>query len=334
MGQQIDSNIFRLGINKKWKTEFFEKKGYELPLYIFKDLEIKKYIERFLETQEILLHDYKQHYNNSTLTLYISYFVSSKFTIGRNDKVDKIVLTTNRSTSNKITKIYTAPIILKDSQKFLFDAQTPTDCYNMKKYLDLQLNFLNRKSKLTIPFNNLQENLANRKVKEVLAGFFKVLTLFTNNKYNIIINFCCLNKNLSFLKKTQKKNFILLQKFKETPFLKEGIELLFYCVYSNNSANLLAKFIAIQIKKVKRHKFFLSFLKQTLTILLNSNFSKVKGIKIIIKGRLNGLPRANHKTITIGDIPIQSICASIDHSQTTTQNSNGSYGIKVWIVEK
>jgi hypothetical protein len=26
MGQKVNPNIFRLGVNKTWKTEFFEKK--------------------------------------------------------------------------------------------------------------------------------------------------------------------------------------------------------------------------------------------------------------------------------------------------------------------
>ena len=89
-----------------------------------------------------------------------------------------------------------------------------------------------------------------------------------------------------------------------------------------------------KFRKVKRHKFFLSFLKQTLTVLSSSNLSKVKGIKIIIKGRLNGVPRARHKIITIGDVPVQSVSALIDYAQTSAHNANGSYGIKVWVVEK
>ena len=93
MGQKTNPTIFRLGINKKWNTEFFEKKPHELPLYTFKDLEIKNYIERFLDLQGILLHDYKQHYSNSTLYLYISYFVSPDFTFEKKDKnTDLIVL--------------------------------------------------------------------------------------------------------------------------------------------------------------------------------------------------------------------------------------------------
>ena len=71
-----------------------------------------------------------------------------------------------------------------------------------------------------------------------------------------------------------------------------------------------------------------------LTILLNSNLSKVRGVKIIVKGRLNGVPRAKHKIISVGDVPVQSLNVKMDYAQTAAHNSNGSYGIKVWIVEK
>ena len=109
---------------------------------------------------------------------------------------------------------------------------------------------------------------------------------------------------------------------------------MFYIVYNKHSANLLAKFIAFQFKKVKRHKFLLSFIKQALILLLNSNLTRLKGMKITIKGRLNGVPRAKSKIILIGDIPVQSISIKIDYAQTVVHNSNGSYGIKVWLVEK
>jgi len=336
MGQKINPNIFRLGVNKTWKTEFFEKKAHELPLYTFKDLEIKSYIERFLETQGILLHDYKQHYSNSTLNLYISYFVSSEFIINRKDKTNKIIFTNKlgeKKTVIDTKKFSKASFLNKDVS--LFSTQTAANSYKIKRYLKAHSNYKSLVNKhLLSSFPTLQNNKTELQIEGVLNNLFKVLSLFTNNKFNIIINFCCINKDLTFLKRTQKKNFILLQKFKRTPFLKEGIELLFHTVYNRSSANLLARFIALQIKKIKRHKFFLSFLKQTLSTLIKSTFSKVKGIKIIIKGRLNGVPRAKHKIVTIGDVPVQSISENIDYSQITTHNSNGSYGIKVWIVEK
>lgn len=336
MGQKVNPNIFRLGINKKWKTEFFEKKRHELPSYTFKGLEVKNYVERFLEVQGLILHDYKQQYSNSTLNLHISYSVLPEFVFGRKDKAHKLILINKSNDSKAVTNnkpLFTS--FIQDSNVSLSRTTASTDYYGVKKYLAKQI----RKDQQPILKSSIVNDLTSdslriRKITGILNNFFKVLTLFTDNKLDIIVNFCCLNKDLSFLKKTQEKNFILLQKFKGTPFLKEGIELLFHVVYVRSSASLLAKFIGIQMKKVKRHKFFLAFLKQTLTVLINSTLSKVKGIKIVIKGRLNGVPRAKHKIITMGEVPVQSISAIIDYAQVTAHNSNGSYGIKVWIFER
>jgi ribosomal protein S3 len=338
MGQKINPNIFRLGINKQWKTEFFEKKRYELPLYTFKDLEIKSYVQRFLEKQGIILHDYKQYYSNSTLHLYISYFVLPEFILGKKSKVNKLNLVNKSSGAIKLImsgNSLNSASKSQSSQLNLFKTQSAQDYYDLREYLSSYPDFFRLPiQQIPICIRQVKNSTRYLKVEGVLINLFKVLSLFTKNRFNITINFCCLNKNLSFLKKIQTKNLILLQKFKGTPFLTEGIELLFYTLYVSNSANLLAKFISIQIKKVKRHRFFLSFLKQALTILMKFSFSKIKGIKIMVKGRLNGVPRAKHKTISIGDVPVQSINEIVDYSQITIHNSNGSYGIKVWITEK
>ena len=334
MGQKINPNIFRLGTTKTWKTEFFEKKRHELPIYTFKDLDIKNYIERFLESQGLLLHDYKQHYSDSTLNLYISYLILSEFVLDSRNRCDKLVLIA-QSGERKILKTNSRSAFLTNvSKPRLFDLQQPglENLYYVKRYLNSHLN--RSKFKNQVGLQAIENKVFNLKIDGILNNLFKVISLFTGNKFNIIINFCCLNKTSSFLKNTQKKNLILLQKFKGTPFLKDGIELLFHVMHNKASAYLLTKFIASQIKKIKRHKFFLSFLKQTFTTLIKSKFSVVKGIKIIIKGRLNGVPRAKYKILTIGDVPVQSLNASIDYSQMTVHNSNGSYGIKVWIVEK
>jgi ribosomal protein S3 len=343
MGQKTNPNIFRLGVNKTWKTEFFEKKKKELPLYTFKDLEIKNYIERFLETHGIILHDYKQHYSNATLNFYISYFITPEFILNR-DKVESILLL-NKSGAKKKVAISTQikpttekQIFCSKHQDFWKSSDLKTS-YELKKYVKLNYydsaSLIPRSFKRSLVNDSLNFSDTEKfKINGVLNSMFKVLSLFTHNQFNIAVNFCCVNKDLNFLKVTQKKNFILLQKFRNTPFLKEGIELLFHVVCNKNSANLLAKFISFQIQKIKRHKFFLSFLKQSLTIMLNSNVSKIKGVKILVKGRLNGVPRAKHKMITVGDVPVQSISEKIDYSQTTSHNSNGSYGVKVWVVEK
>ena len=59
----------------------------------------------------------------------------------------------------------------------------------------------------------------------------------------------------------------------------------------------------------------------------------VNGVKIVIKGRFNGAPRARSKIIQVGNIPLQSFKAKIDYSQTTSYTPNGTFGVKVWICE-
>ena len=338
MGQKVNPNILRLGVNKTWKTKFFEKKSQELPLYTFKDLEIKNYIERFLEKHGLILHDHRQHYSNSTLNLYISYFITSDFNLKKNDTQKLIVV--NKSGEKKRVQKSESTL----SRDFARLTQLPhkqinsKHFYKIKKYLKLnRYHDVQKFSQMQLPsaIDSQSPDIVNKwKVESVFDQLFKVLNLFTNNKLNIVINFCCINKDLTFLKFSQTKKFSLLQKFRNTPFLKEGFELLFHVVYNKNSANLLVRFIALQLKKIKRQKLFFSFLKQALAILIDSNFSKVKGIKIIVKGRLNGVPRARHKIISVGDVPVQSINEELDYSQTTVHNSSGSYGIKAWVVAK
>nr|YP_009829240.1 ribosomal protein S3 [Codium fragile]QJC59758.1 ribosomal protein S3 [Codium fragile] len=336
MGQKVNPNILRLGINKTWKTKFFEKKNEELPLYTFKDLEIKNYIERFLEKHGLLLHDHKQHYSSSTLNLYVSYFITFDFNLRKSEN-QKFMLV-NKSSNKKHVQNDTQEVSnnLTTSIGLLNEQINSAHFYRIKKYLELSCYKDLRKLVQTEPSFTIDDysfKASNKlKIKSVFDRLFKVLNLFTNNKLNIVVNFCCINKDLTFLKFSQTKKFSLLQKFRNTPFLKEGTELLFHIVYTKNSANLLVRFIAIQLKKIKRQKLFFSFLKQALSILIDSNFSKIKGIKIIVKGRLNGVPRAKHKIISVGDVPVQSIDEELDYSQTTVHNSSGSYGIKAWVV--
>ena len=337
MGQKVNPTIFRLGFNKTWKTEFFEKKNNELPLYVFKDLEIRNYIERVLETYEIILHDYRHHYNGSTLNLYISYFITSDFMLNKKEVNEKIIIR-NSVGKRKIVENqhYMKQLIhFPLNEKINNPSKDFPRSYEIKQYLSsTSYTQLPSQTFLTLKDKNFMKSSSTLKFEGVFLEIFKVLNLFSNNKLNIVLNLCCVNKDLHFLKTTQEKIFMSLQKFRNTPFFKEGIELLFHVAYNSNSANLLAKFVVLQLKKIKRHKFFFSFLKQTLTILLNSSLSKVKGVKVIVKGRLNGAPRAKQKIIIIGDVPAQSISAKLDYSQATTHNSNGSYGVKVWVVEK
>ena len=79
MGQKTNPILFRLGILKnEWKFKFISKNLEEFSLYNFQSLEIKKYLNQFLNEIGLLLHDYKIFYTTKSLHLYISYFFTSK----------------------------------------------------------------------------------------------------------------------------------------------------------------------------------------------------------------------------------------------------------------
>ena len=333
MGQKTNPNIFRLGVNKKWKTEFFEKKTKEFAQLTFLDLEIQSYIERFLNLHGLILHDYKIHYSNSTVSIYISYALTANFKFN-NTKQNKKIKLINKQKGlyfNHKQKLKKKNDFFLKIKKFLEQKNTSSNFKNLKITSNNKItnNTINNMTELKVYDQN------NLKLEHKITHLIEGLKLFRNNK--IIINFKCINKHFNLTikqKKSLKKKIMLLQKFRFTPFFNEGINLLFLSVYKNNTSTLLTNFIAMQLKKIKKQKFFMTFLKKTLTLFLNSNFSKIKGIRIKIKGRLNGVPRAKHKIINVGDIPVQTINAILNYSESTIHNSSGSYGIKVWVVEK
>ncbi|OGM01280.1 30S ribosomal protein S3 [Candidatus Uhrbacteria bacterium RIFOXYC2_FULL_47_19] len=56
-----------------------------------------------------------------------------------------------------------------------------------------------------------------------------------------------------------------------------------------------------------------------------------KGVKMMIKGRLNGAEIAREEKLAWGSIPLHNLRADIDFAQGTARTIFGAIGIKVWI---
>lgn len=182
-----------------------------------------------------------------------------------------------------------------------------------------------------------QKKLTSFLIKNILTV---CLSLYIKNK---TINIKTQNLNKKFeidLQKTKryfleyKKTLKVLKKFLKTAWQKNLIKILFISAAEKSSAKLIANTISIYINKhKKKHNYLLFLLKKIFTILINVNFSKIKGIKISITGRFNGVPRAKKKIIRIGEIPLQSFNSSIDYYNSVSFTQNGTFGVKVWICE-
>ena len=70
--------------------------------------------------------------------------------------------------------------------------------------------------------------------------------------------------------------------------------------------------------------------KQAIFILQNSNFSSIKGLKLLIKGRLNGAPRARNKIVSSGSVPLQDFTSEILKSTSISYTPNGTFSITAW----
>ena len=60
---------------------------------------------------------------------------------------------------------------------------------------------------------------------------------------------------------------------------------------------------------------------------------EVKGIRIELSGRLNGVEIARKEWLRQGRLPRNTIRADIDYSQTEAHCTYGAIGVKVWIYK-
>ena len=316
MGQKTNSNIFRLGIKtNEWKCKYFENTLEEHSLYAFQNLEIQKFIERFLNLNGLLLHNYKLQFSKNTLHIYISYLIS--------DKTISLIYQTNNIKYE----------ILKSKKT------------KKKKIPYRRLKVLTKYKTFNETINYIKkDNILNTK-NLYIEQFLESLSIFTKRRFNIIATFRNLNKELDLLNKTEKKIIekqkILRRSFawnakqgNKNAFFESSFQILPIVVTKKDSAKILAEFIALHLTYMKAHTFFLKFITSLLTTFSTAYFSKISGIKIVVKGRFNRAQRAKKKLIVIGEIPLQTFDSIIDYHQSVSYTPNGTFGIKVWICYK
>lgn len=315
MGQKINANIFRLGHNNfEWQTKYVTSTTEESSLLLYKDLEVKTYIKQCLSNYGLILHNYKNHFNENSMYISISYLItnSSIVLINKKNLDEKIKLKKNQITIN--------------SSYYKKDLKVLKRLHLLRKYKTYE------KQKF---FENKDKKFKNNFTQQLLEG----LNLFYKNQINIFINMQCLNTGLSLkLKKKEqtdwRKKMLLLKRYSKLPVFDETVNVLITASKFSKSAQLVADFVAKKLPTFKRQSYFLIFLKQVLKLTVYSSTSNIQGIKMIIKGRFNGAPRARKNTLLVGKVPIQTLSQKINNYQSTAFSSNGTFGVTVWICEK
>ena len=149
------------------------------------------------------------------------------------------------------------------------------------------------------------ENTTNTKIVSILSNSQGNLKQFTSLllKRNIR-NF------IRFLQIKTNKNYSIDIKFIKNPF---------------EDATLIAKYIADQLEK---RTPFRRAVKQTIKKVQRT---EIKGIKVQVSGRLNGIDIARSEWKRDGKIPLHTLKAKLDYTHQRAETIYGVIGIKVWL---
>ncbi|RJQ14597.1 30S ribosomal protein S3 [Candidatus Parcubacteria bacterium] len=97
---------------------------------------------------------------------------------------------------------------------------------------------------------------------------------------------------------------------------------------AETNATLVAQSMADQIEKRIR---FRRILKQAIEKVMSNK--DVLGVKVMVKGRLDGSEMARTEWLKRGKIPLHTLRANIDYAAVTAFNTYGTVGVKVWIYK-
>lgn len=223
--------------------------------------------------------------------------------------------------------IFTRPYLNQSGNTLIFKASLFITTSHLKK---LKIKSKNVQLKTSISQEGILGVLKNLMVQQRIA--------------HAITHFKILNKSLE-----KKHLFFLFKNFKKYMFKifvrRFNLFIDFIKITSLFTKNLieLSAYILIisQIFKHLRkraHITFYSFLKKTLNILVfgsdefTTSQNRIKGVRIVIKGRLLGKARASRYKIQIGSVPVQTLDAFISYAQATSFTHNcGAFGFEIWL---
>jgi len=319
-------------LRKLFKNNFKTTKKYELKI-------LKRYYNKVFFKKFI--------FHKKVVDLYNMYSLNKKlfkFFINKLNNKDKRVLYFKHnikrfyknSLFKKLFKYYSKIRKISLKMKVCFNALV---YYQQKSIL-----FTNDKNYGKKIFKNYYKLKLNKILKIVKINTFvekivESLNIFLQNKFSIKLFFYQLNKEIYHLLSFNqlqliKKIITQLRRFQTFKFFSEGINLVFFTVLKKDSAQFFADFIALHLKFKANHKIFFRFLNQSITLLLNNKISKIKSIKILIKGRFTKASRSKKKIIFVGNqMSLMTFSKNIKFAKATAYGRNGTIGVKVWIYE-
>lgn len=182
-------------------------------------------------------------------------------------------------------------------------------------------------SKSFVSFN-LNKNSLNKR----LISFFSFLSIRTDFRF-IFVNLSKVSR-VYLKRKKNSINTFSLRFFRNDPFYESGLTLATLLFVQKDLSPILASYVSFYFKlllKTRKLSRFLNFVNSIITLVVLSKGTSVKGIKIQIKGRLNGAPRTKTRVIEAGNLSTQSVSCLSSYHYIPIHTSLGSFSLKTWI---
>lgn len=212
-------------------------------MFLYKTLEIQKYLNRFFGLYKIKIHNCKIFYSDNSLQIFISFYITTKTfsVIGKNiTKYSKKCSVTFKSVFRNKQKKNKKKIKNKNIQLRLLSSKKKLEIKNSQKMM----------IKKNISFNNLK-NYSATSLEQFQRILLRSLKTYTKNKSSISITLQNINryKYLSYAQiKNLKQIFRQLRNFVKNSFFKEAINILYVSITKRKSAKILAEFIRDQFR--------------------------------------------------------------------------------------
>ena len=203
---------------------------------------------------------------------------------------------------------------------------------SIKKYFllfnEYSVFYYRKKTKLKKHVNDKYTGIS---LKNLLQLFISKIAKTNNIKINLLQLSGPTRKTNGFFQMVKKNSRARGQ-------LSQNIIFLYKILYHSlklNNPNLLSEHLTFLIRRnVKKNFTMQIFRVLSLSFPYFCDIFEYKGIKLQLKGRINGAKRSRVIQIQHGRIPLSTISADINYSFNKIMTIHGLYSLKIWYYQK
>lgn len=306
----------------------------------------------------VWLTDYNAGFDTNLATIYFFVYYQ-KSRINSYKKKFKIKFKKKRKIENKNRKVwYSKETLRRQKEEAILRKQKELEKRNLRAKKKALRNLRKKKTNQKAVKNKFNKKLTKREKKKLdaikkkrigksLCKMFERISYLTYNSY--VFKFKTLNVSLyrNNLYRSQSRYFFFkLKKFKNTVFSRRDklfidfVKLTVLFLNDRIGIKTYTKVWARAFKFISKrmHGKFFGFIKSTIQVIVNYPYKivtkdRIKGIRIVVSGRLKGKQRSGSKRFWSGNVPTQSLSKNVEFCSTPSLTLYGTFGLKFWIYK-